>query len=263
MVKFFRIIWESGPATIMLYAGLLICLCALLVNIFFPIPKSFIESTVGLFTLLLLADILYLKLKEIPNSPIFNELETGGIIRVMPIMEGDLYKDLMSKPGRKNILNGWIYNFSDLSPLLNKAIQNSSTTIHLSLLNPNSKHAIIRGEELSNRNVVQAIKNNIDEIACFYSNLTEEQKQRVKVYLYDNSLKFSIYACGDKALVGMFWPQLHAVNGTQFLIEGRNGHFSRCVWNYFDLLDKKDITETLLSRLGSKKTSYRDRNAHR
>lgn len=250
-MKFFHTVWRAGTATIILYGGLAICLAALLINTFYPIPSSFIDSTVGIFTLILLADLLYLKLEEkTPGSTVDKDLLEAGILRILPRMDGDLYKNLMSKPGKKIILNTWIYNFSDLSPLLNEAIQHSNTTIHFTLLNPDCKHATIRGDELSNKNIIQTINSNLNEIAIFYSMISEEQRKRVKIFLYDGAPKLSIYACGNKALVGMFLPKSYAVHATQFFIDGREGHFSHNnVWDYYDSLKKEDITESLLSRV--------------
>jgi hypothetical protein len=109
----------------------------------------------------------------------------------------------------------------------------------------------VRAKVSLNKNVTQTMNSHLDEVAFFYSTLNDEQKKRVKVFLYGGTPKFTIYGCGDKAIIGMFLPKLNAIHDTQFVINGRDGHFAHNVWEYYDSLRKKDITETLLSRLGN------------
>ena len=144
------------------------------------------------------------------------------------------------------ILNTWIFNFESILPLLKQSLQSSDTFIEINVLAPESPHTQNRGIELNMKDLEHTIMENLKNLNFFLKSLNESQRKRVKIYKFDSAPKITIYACGKKAFVGIFWPGLHAAHGPQFLIEGDEGHFARAVWEYYSNLSKKEITNDLL-----------------
>lgn len=162
------------------------------------------------------------------------DFKESGISSVMPGMKGEQLDELMATPGKKIILNTWVYNLSEITPHLIQSLKDNNTTIDFFVLNPKSDFAKIRGEEL-NRDVKSIIEDNITELLLFAE---KAGNNKVNIFLYDSSPKITLYATGHRAMVGFFWPGILAAHSPQFIIENNVGIFSSCVWNHFERVQR-------------------------
>ena len=128
------------------------------------------------------------------------ELDNSGISSVQPGMKGNQLTELMATAGKKIILNTWVYNLSEIEPYLIQSLKNGITTIDFFVLDPKSKFAKMRGEEL-NRDVKSIIEDNLNELSLFAE---KTDKNRVNIFLYDSSPKITFYATDYRAMVGFF-----------------------------------------------------------
>jgi hypothetical protein len=124
-------------------------------------------------------------------------------------------------------------------------LENSGTSIDFFLLSPNSRFTTLREKELNYPDLAGEINKNLEALAYFYENLTDTQKEKINVYLYDNPPKFSLYSCGSMAFVGFYLPNVMAVESMQFIIDGESGVFSKRVWEYIEGLTTENITKKL------------------
>ena len=164
-------------------------------------------------------------------------LELSGIEASTKHLTSFQLEDLISN-GKIIILNAWIPNFSELKHYLKDSLQNKNTSIEITVINPDCKFATIRGEELEMtvEQVKEEVNHTIYEIYRFYSQLDENEKARVKLYRGDYLPKISIYACNEKAWLGFCWLRKYSIESSYFYINGKDGHLSKDVWDYYNRL---------------------------
>lgn len=216
----------------------LACILILVYNFTGLIPIDNNDSITNLalaLTLSALATLLFVNLTEKNREFHIEGLSESGISTVLNGMKGKQLDELMSASGKKIILNTWIYNLPEISPLLNQSLKNTDTTIDFYVLDPESEFVKIRAEEL-NRNVKSAIESNLDELSLF---VKQANSKNVNIHLYDSAPKITLYSSNQKAITGFFWHGFHAAHGPQFLIERNSGNFSSCIWDYFEVLKNK------------------------
>lgn len=239
-------IFRSGPSNTILFLGLIITVILLAINTFKPFAfERELLKIIAILLLTTLGEILYLKLEEKRPQPHTHYLKEAGIVSVFPRMKGDTFDSILARPGKKIILNTWIFNFADIQPLLKQSLKNSDTLIELNVLDPDSRHTLDRGNELKHKDIRAAITANLNDLSLFLATLTDPEKPRVKIYKFDSVPKISIYGCGSTAFVSFYWPGIHSADSPQFYIEGNEGYFSRLVWGYYAKLGKVEITEEL------------------
>ena len=242
--SFIRTISSSGPSTAAMYFALFIFFAISVTDIFLPdlIKPGFLLNTSSLLTLLFLADLLYIKLKEKRESSAF--LDGSGIISTSRHLESNKLRGLMLRPGKIFVLNAWIPNASELFLFFEHALDNKSTEIELTIIDQNSKFAAERGAELgmTANEVKEAVNHTMTDIRRFYLQLDPEKRQRFKLFICDYLPKVSMYANGSLALVGFCWPKKYSVETSYFYIDGIDGHFARTVFDYYHQLDRQDIS---------------------
>lgn len=243
--KLWRIIftiWRSGISNFSLY--ILLGLTILLNISKTALPDlpwiKFLDLT-DVLILTILGQLLYLKLEK--KHPDYQEA-----VPVFPTLQGSKLKEMMSEPGHKVILNSYIYNYSDIAIDLKEAIKDDQTKIEFNILNPESDFVRLREEEMSqNKPLKRDLKNAIEQckidLSNFLSNLTIEQKSRVKVFEYYSMPKVTIYGSNNRALIGIFLPNRYVAETPHLLLENQNGSLDKEIWAYYHNIGRKDITE--------------------
>ena len=181
---------------------------------------------------------MYLSLKNNRQKKKFTE-----IVEVYPDGRSKFFAQIFKNSGDIKILNGWVYNFSDICHFLEEALNKSSSQIEIIILSPDSKYVALRAEEIgvSKNEVIEAITQNLTEIKVFAGRISNSERRRLRVYTANYHLKFSFYARGQKAFIGFVWPKIYAVHGPQIFIDGKNGHLGKQVWKYYESLDKVEV----------------------
>lgn len=250
IILFAKTVFQGGTSIIVLYCAFCILIILFVISLFSPtyFGHHTLDSAANMLTLLFLAELFYLKLKD--KDQISNALEGSGIKMSTSHLMNQQLEELMSTPGKIIVLNAWIPNFSDLTHYLERALENKKTIIELNIINPESAYAQVRGEELgmTKDQVKHAVDTTITDINRFYLNIDGEKQSRVHLYFSVYLPKISIYACNYKALVGFCWPKKFSIETSYFFIEGQDGHFTKTVWDYYNQLNRTEIT----NQLGSK-----------
>ena len=250
--KRIRTIYRSGISNIILFVTLWLIVLYLILSLIPPISAYLsgyqIGSLVIIVVLTAVGELLYLKVEEIDSNNNSKCLDQAGILSIYPSIGGQDFNEIISAPGKKIILNTWINNLVTITSNLERALTDSNSTLEINISTVNRPHAIMRGLEL-NLDSELAIKQNKEAISLFLSNLSNSQRSRVKVFSVNSSLKMTIFGDRKKAIVGQFWPGIPAEKGPQFLIETGTGFFYQKVWEYYERLEKIDITEEF-SKLG-------------
>jgi hypothetical protein len=97
------------------------------------------------------------------------------------------------------------------------------TTIEILLVNPNSLAAKQRQQELSGAsNVQRDIMNNVRSLGTFIAGLSDAQRERVGVRLYDASASITLYRWDDRALVSFLPIGRFSEHGTQLEVSMRS-----------------------------------------
>lgn len=237
------IIWKEGPSTIVLYSAFIIVIILSVVSLFAPnyFDKGTIDSFVNMVILLFLADLLFIKIKDKDKTS--SPFDSSGITSTTDHLVGAEVEKLMSTSGHIIILNAWIPNFTEIRHSLEKALESVNTTIEITVINSDCEFGKIRGEELNMAaaQVTAAVNHTITEVCRFYAGLSSDKQKRIKMYCCDYLPKISMYACNDTVLVGFCWPKKYSVETSYFRMDGKEGHFSGIIWQYYNFLNKTEI----------------------
>ena len=251
MKEMLAIIWRAGKTPISLYLAFALCLVLIFANTLFPVaPAVLTDERIAKFAmavaLAFLAQLLWYEIERKDKEKGRHvQLSEAGIIGFHPRAAGPRFEELMSAPGKKVVLNTWIYNCESLIPLLETSLKHDKTEIELVILSPESKHVETRNEELPTTSVRNSIVGNREQLAFFLKSLPPDKQARVKVFEFDTPPRIVLHASDDEAFVGFFWPNQMAVHGPQLHVKGKVGRMAERVWHYYESLQKTEITENL------------------
>ena len=255
MFRFVSIIFHSGYGNIFRFLLLYISISLLLINILLPLIPNFgfskilnyeqVSQMIGIVSLAILGDLLYRSIKSSSEDKLLTKLTTSGIYDVFSELNEKKLEEVLSSSKNLIILNTWILNLERIAPILRRELKDEHVTIEFVILKASGRHAKERGIEL-NRDVEKAILANLDELNHFILNLKESEQKRIKIFEFDATPKFSIYGTTEHAIIGFFFPKLNLVDAPQIEIDRGKGYFSKRIWEYYETLEKCDITEKVL-----------------
>ena len=261
----FEVIYHSGKNKIGVFSAYIICIGLIITNTF--VSRTSLENTdilvslTSIVGLTLLAQLLYIELEKKHEGKNMASFQKSGIGSFHECLSSDKLHQIMEAPGKKRILNTWVFNLPNLSPLFDKALNNDRTEIDITIVALNSQCVPFRATELdkTEEQMKLNINSNKDDLAFFLQNLSEEKRRRVKVYEISGIPRITFYSNDDKAFVGFYWPNLMAINGPHFYTDEKSGKFAELAWKYYDKLaeQRKDITPELINNrtIKNEKTS--------
>jgi hypothetical protein len=165
-----------------------------------------------------------------------SRFRTAGLIDVHDVLSTDLESRFAKAKASIRILQTWIPDAAGVERQFHEAISNGAT-LRILLLNPDSPHAATRNKEvgLPDGVVANQINANLADLAKFCQDYPE-CAQSIQVRLYDGSSVFSLYASDDTYVLGLFWRKRKAIQGPQFVIEGKDSYIARAIDEHFEVL---------------------------
>lgn len=255
-MKFINVIFQSGYGNVVRFLLLFITISILILNTLLSlIPNSefkeflnyqLTSQFIGIVSLAILGDLLYRSIQNSTDSNLIDHFNQTGITDISSSLEQERLAKVLKSSKHIIILNTWIFNLTQIRPILQDALKDKNTMIEFTVLKLSGKYAQERGIEL-NRNVKKAIIANLDELHHFVSSLEENKRKRIKVYEFDSYPKFSIYGTTEKASIAFFFPKVNIVDSPQVEIDRGKGYFSKLIWEYYETLEKNEITDKVLS----------------
>jgi hypothetical protein len=124
------------------------------------------------------------------------------------------------------ILQTWSGDFNNIGDTLVWAAK-KGCEVKILLLNPDSDQAKQRGQDLGyvNSTVVQAlIQNDLEVLRKCALSCNNEERNRIKVRLYDSTPVIAIYGYDDINVVGTYWRQRHSQEGPQLEVDTSKVH---------------------------------------
>jgi hypothetical protein len=248
-----RVIWKSGYGNVLRFLLLYLTIAIVLVNLGVTLIPSFgfqefisyknVFQVIGITGLLILSTLLYESIENINNKKLINQFHLSGITDVSKDLSGIELNKVLISSHKIIILNTWIFNIERIAPILRESLKDKKVSIEFNILKASGKYAKERSIEL-NRDVTKAILSNIDELNHFINNLEKEEQKRVSIFEFNTQPKFSIYGTRENAVISFFFPNLMLVDSPQLEINGSKGYFSQRIWEYYENLDKEDITNS-------------------
>lgn len=108
------------------------------------------------------------------------ESNNSGLEKVCPNIDCQEFSELMSKPGKKILVNIWLYGLDTIGIKLKEALKSEETSIEFVILEEDSQFVSIRSKELG-LDVKKAIEANKELLRNFISSLTDSQRLRIKI----------------------------------------------------------------------------------
>ena len=232
-----------------LYLFLGCALVLLTLDALFDITKDALAlQIIAVLALLMIGELLYLKLLEKKQREGAQGLIQAGVSGNLDSLKGPIFEDLMSSPGKKVIVNSWLFNMPVLEPLLLKALESKTTQIEITLLAKDSQQWEGHFKYID-RSALSSVMASLDELSVFLRGLPERMRERVTVFSIDDTPRFMIHGSDDTLIVGNFWPGKRSENCPQLILRGANGSIARAVAGYcaYAASNRINITSNLLA----------------
>jgi hypothetical protein len=171
--------------------------------------------------------------KELYTTSRFRD---AGLTDVHQFLSTDLESRFARATHSIRILQTWIPDAAGVENQFHRAISNGAN-LRILLLDPDSPHAAIRNKEvgLTDGVVSNQINANLADLTKFCQD-HPDCAQSIQVRLYDGSSVFSLYASDDTYVLGLFWRGKKAIQGPQFVIEGKDSYIAKAIDEHFEII---------------------------